>query len=975
MKKHLKIILAIGALSLVITACNTNTSSLVNSSTNSSLNETSSSFKQSSSESSSSSSIAPKKYTITWKNYDGAVLEVDDNVLENTLPTYDGPNPNKASDAQYNYVWSGWSPEVEPAKADTIYTATFNEELRKYTIVWKDEDGTVLETDSDVPYGEMPEFNESEPTKESTVENTYAFAGWSPEVLAVTGDATYVATYQENVRKYNVIWKNEDGTVIKNEEVAYGETPSYEGETPTKDSTNQYKYTFDGWSPNVVEVTGDVEYTAIYKEEIRTYTVTWANFDGTVLEVDELEYGQTPVFNGENPTRPNDHGLSYSWKGWSPTIVPVYRDTTYTAKYTYDAFFDFSLLDYELKEGHTVSEIKGYPWINSNLPGQINLIEKPSLKDDFYASVNYDKIINNEPGAFEVDDILVSQALTTIYYGDGENTTNGKYLQAVYKLLFDGDCAGASAYFNSFNIDEYLSSKAIFACNSSYLILTDTDTGFKVSFNDGYVNSDVGGLSTFWFLGQYYSEYVNMYNSIIYKLKDVLNLNISSSEVNSVITLDRQFVNAVYNDDGYGADSKYTVDTVPWSQLKDALLDAGISSSSEITIAKNSVNALNYLFNNFASSDADTLKNDIILRLAFDYRFIIGADNYKYLLPYIANSGLFYIEQSLTAYTLQQLPQAMLRVMLKEAFEQSYIELSTGEEVKQTVANLIEDILTGYEELFNEITWLSEATKTNIIRKLSKMKYESCYSDKYKNFSKVDDSNLDASSLFELSQRYEEATIDNILKGNGYDPFSWAWGMLPSYTTNAFYTTSYNAFVILNAVVPGMLGTRVEELYGMLGAVIGHEITHAFDANGSKYDENGRNNDLMKGTDRTKFDRKVSKMVNFLDKINLYDDEMVKGSIVNTEATADMGGVKIMLKLAESIPDFDYDVFFRSFANLWCTQPYSDYYIQALLNNEHPYAYIRVNLSLAQFDEFIETYDLGPGDGMYIPENQRVSIW
>ena len=88
-----------------------------------------------------------------------------------------------------------------------------------------------------------------------------------------------------------------------------------------------------------------------------------------------------------------------------------------------------------------------------------------------------------------------------------------------------------------------------------------------------------------------------------------------------------------------------------------------------------------------------------------------------------------------------------------------------------------------------------------------------------------------------------------------------------------------------------------------------------------------------------------------------------------------MGGIRVMLKLAESIPDFNYDLFFRSAARAWCTQPYSAEAAQYRLSDAHPFAYLRVNVTLAQFDEFIETYDIGPGDGMYIPEDERVAIW
>ena len=134
-------------------------------------------------------------------------------------------------------------------------------------MIWKNYDDTVLETDTDVPEGSMPEYNGNEPVKPATPQYTYAFTGWTPTVSEVTGDATYTAVFSETLNTYTVTWLNYDGTVLKTDEnVPYGTVPKYEGETPVKAATAEYTYTFSGWSQTLSEVTGDVSYKAVFSE-------------------------------------------------------------------------------------------------------------------------------------------------------------------------------------------------------------------------------------------------------------------------------------------------------------------------------------------------------------------------------------------------------------------------------------------------------------------------------------------------------------------------------------------------------------------------------------------------------------------------------------------------------------------------------------------------------------------------------------
>lgn len=271
-------------------------------------------------------------YTINWNNADGTVLKTD-TVAYGEIPSYSGDTPTKEADAQYTYTFKGWSPEVTSVTGDTTYTATYDQTLRSYTVTWKNDDGTVMETDENVSYGTTPEYNGETPTKSGTDQYSYAFKGWSPAVSTVTGDVTYTAEYTENTNSYTVTWNNADGTTLKTDTVAYGETPSYSGDTPTKEADAQYIYTFKGWSPEITSVTGNQTYTAVYDQTLRSYTVTWKNDDGTELKIETVNYGETPSYTGDTPTKAQTDEYTYIFSGWNPTISTVTGDVTYTAQF------------------------------------------------------------------------------------------------------------------------------------------------------------------------------------------------------------------------------------------------------------------------------------------------------------------------------------------------------------------------------------------------------------------------------------------------------------------------------------------------------------------------------------------------------------------------------------------------------------------------------------------------------------------
>ena len=198
-----------------------------------------------------------KTYTITWKNDDGSIIDQTE-VPYGQMPTHS--IPTKPDTKQHTYTFAGWTPEVVPVTGNATYTATYTSDLRKYAITFLDEDGTTLSA-QDWEYGTMPTCDE--PTKPSTEQYTYTFAGWTPTIVAVTADATYIATYNKTVNKYTITATAENGTVQGTGEYDYGTVVDLMAVADTG-------YKFDKWSdevtdnPRMVTVTENMEFTALF---------------------------------------------------------------------------------------------------------------------------------------------------------------------------------------------------------------------------------------------------------------------------------------------------------------------------------------------------------------------------------------------------------------------------------------------------------------------------------------------------------------------------------------------------------------------------------------------------------------------------------------------------------------------------------------------------------------------------------------
>ena len=198
-------------------------------------------------------------------------------------------------------------------------------------------------------------------------------------------------------------------------------------------------------------------------------------------------------------------------------------------------------------------------------------------------------------------------------------------------------------------------------------------------------------------------------------------------------------------------------------------------------------------------------------------------------------------------------------------------------------------------------------------------------------------------------------------------------------TLNAFYSPSDNGIYICAGILGGIVyynGMPEEELLAGIGTIVGHEITHGFDANGMTFNKEGVHEMFTTNEDLGAFNNKAQDAVFYLSTFRPLENEgYYNGNQIVSEMLADMGGFKLCLMMAEKEENFDYDTFFRMFARHWATRNSKDSEKYNFLGDSHPLMYLRTNVCVQQFDKFYETYGIQESDNMYLAPENRIAIW
>ena len=298
-----------------------------------------------------------------------------------------------------------------------------------------------------------------------------------------------------------------------------------------------------------------------------------------------------------------------------------------------------------------------------------------------------------------------------------------------------------------------------------------------------------------------------------------------------------------------------------------------------------------------------------------------------------------------------------------------------GEDAKKDVISLVKKIIDTYKLRMEKNAFLATSTKEKAIKKLSVMEIKMGYPDEIKDiWSKLvfdeEDSLFD--SICKISAVRKKDDMDKLYKP--VDRTEWA---MPGHMVNACYNPLCNDITFPAAILQKpfyALSQSVSENLGGIGAIIGHEISHAFDNNGANFDENGNLANWWLEEDFKAFKELTKDMIDQFDGIEFHGGK-VNGELTVSENISDNGGVGVTLEIMHSLDKADFKEYFCNWARVWCMKAKEEYIQLLLASDVHAPQALRANMAPRNFDEWYEAFDVTENDKMYIAPEKRISIW
>lgn len=338
----------------------------------------------------------------------------------------------------------------------------------------------------------------------------------------------------------------------------------------------------------------------------------------------------------------------------------------------------------------------------------------------------------------------------------------------------------------------------------------------------------------------------------------------------------------------------------------------------------------------------------------------------------------------------EKLPQKYLTLKVLKTFAKQdlgriFVDYDVPEDTKSVATRLVHRIKDATIKRLKAIDWMEEKTRTTAIHKVERMLFQVAHPTKWRSETAAVD--IDESrpllNIINLNVGDTDRMLADIYEGCIKHPDNWEDGV---FEVNAFYYSEGNMMVVPAGILrPPFFDLKKSDAWnlGGIGATIGHEITHGFDADGRFYDEDGSYKKWWTPHDESVFETKSKQIEALFDK-QPYMGGKVDGEFTLSENIADLGGLAIALEaLKEITKDVDntaavkqmYRDFFISYAVSWRNKDRPKKAKDSLKSDPHAPAPLRVNLVVTQFEEFYTAFDIHPDDKYYIPPEKRVVLW
>ena len=329
---------------------------------------------------------------------------------------------------------------------------------------------------------------------------------------------------------------------------------------------------------------------------------------------------------------------------------------------------------------------------------------------------------------------------------------------------------------------------------------------------------------------------------------------------------------------------------------------------------------------------------------------------------------------------------AVVEAALGEAVGQIYVDRHFPAGHKARMESLVANVIEAYRDSISSLKWMGEETKTEALKKLEAFRPKIGFPEKWIDYSAVE---IDPEDLLGNVERAHDADVDRHLDQIGKPVDLAKWLMTPQ-TVNAYYHRTLNEIVFPVAILqPPFFNAEADDAmnYGGIGAVIGHEIGHGFDDQGSQFDGSGALRNWWTEEDRAAFEALTTKLVAQYDALSpdAAPDHKVNGKLTLGENIGDLGGLTIaykayLLSLGGAEPEVidgstGQQRFFMSWAVVWRQVIRSEEAIRRLATDPHSPNEFRTNAIARNLDAFHAAFNVTNSDGMWMAPEERVSIW